>query len=145
MRLMGLDVGTKRIGVAVSDERAVIARGLTTIERRGLTEDLEALARLIDEYGISQTVVGLPRDLKGTVGPGARKVLEFVDALRERVTVPVVVWDERLTTVVAEKALIEGGVSRRKRKGMRDRVAAVLILQNYMDARKVLVGNATAG
>lgn len=137
MRLLGLDVGDKRIGVALSDESATLASGLTTLERVGPRKDLKALAALVREHEVSDVVVGLPRHLDGSLGPQAQKVLQFMDELRPVVKVPVVPWDERFTSVMATRALIEGGVSRRGRRSVVDKVSATLILQNYLDYRKV--------
>jgi putative Holliday junction resolvase len=142
MRLLGLDVGDKTIGVALSDESATLASGLHTIRRTGLQKDLRELAGLARDREVETVVVGLPRSLDGSEGPQARKVLAFVEALRRAVQVPIVTWDERFTTVAAENALIEGGVSRGRRKGLVDKVAAVLILQNYLDYRKAADGEA---
>lgn len=137
MRLLGLDVGDKRIGIALSDESATLASGLTTLERVGPRKDLKALAALVREHEVSDVVVGLPRQLDGSLGPQAQKVLQFMDELRPVVKVPVVPWDERFTSVMATQALIEGGVSRRGRRSVVDKVSATLILQNYLDYRKV--------
>ena len=142
MRLLGLDVGDRTIGVALSDETATLASGLHTIRRADLKRDLRELAELARDRGVETVVVGLPRSLNGSEGPQARKVMAFVEALRIAVKVPVVTWDERFTTVAAENALIEGGVSRERRKGLVDKVAAVLILQNYLDYRKTADGEA---
>jgi putative Holliday junction resolvase len=136
MRLLGLDVGDKTIGIALSDESATLATGLQTIRRTALQRDLRELAGLARDREVEAVVVGLPRSLNGSEGPQARKVLAFVEALRAAVKLPVVTWDERFSTVAAEHALIEGGVSRERRKGLVDKVAAVLILQNYLDYRK---------
>lgn len=137
MRLLGLDVGDKRIGIALSDESATLATGLSTLERVGPRKDLKALAALVREHGVSDVVVGLPRHLDGSLGPQAQKVLQFMDELRPVVKVPVVPWDERFTSVMATQALIEGGVSRRDRRSVVDKVSATLILQSYLDYRKV--------
>jgi putative pre-16S rRNA nuclease len=142
MRLLGLDVGDKTIGVALSDESATLASGLHTIRRTGLKKDLRELAELARGRDVGAVVVGLPRRLDGSEGPQAQKVRAFVQALQDAVKLPVVTWDERFTTVAAEQALIEGGVSRERRKGLVDKVAAVLILQNYLDYRKAADGEA---
>ena len=142
MRLLGLDVGDKTIGVALSDESATLATGLQTIRRTALQRDLRELAGLAQDREVATVVVGLPRSLNGSEGPQARKVLAFVEALKAAVKVPVVTWDERFSTVAAENALIEGGVSRERRKGLVDKVAAVLILQNYLDYRKTALAEA---
>ena len=142
MRILGLDVGDRTIGVALSDESATLASGLRTIRRAGLKKDLRELAELARGREVGTVVVGLPRSLDGSEGPQARKVQAFVLALKTAVTVPVVTWDERFTTVAAEHALIEGGVSRARRKELVDKVAAVLILQNYLDYLKGAHGEA---
>jgi putative Holliday junction resolvase len=137
MRYLGLDVGDVRIGVALSDESATIASGLPTLQRVGPKKDLKAIAGLVRAHAAGEVVVGLPRRLDGSIGPQAQKVLALMDALREAVRVPVVPWDERFTSAIAQQALIEGEVSRKGRKGAVDKVAAILILQNYLDYRKV--------
>jgi putative Holliday junction resolvase len=137
VRYLGLDVGDARIGAALSDESATIASGLPTLQRAGPRKDLEAIARLVREHGAGEVVVGLPRRLDGEVGKQGQKVLAFMDALRGVVGVPVVAWDERFTTALAQQALIEGDVRRRERKGAVDKVAAILILQSYLDYRKL--------
>ena len=137
MRLLGLDVGDKRIGVALSDESATLASGLDTLERVGPRKDLKAIAALVREHLVSDVVVGLPRRLDGSLGEQAQKVLQFMDELRDVVKVPVVSWDERFTSSMATQALIEGNVSRRDRKSVVDKVAATLILQSYLDSKKV--------
>jgi len=137
LRIMGLDVGEKTIGVAVSDPLGWTAQGVTTIRRRGsLEEDLKAILRLVQEYRVERVVVGLPRNMNGSLGPQAKKVLDFMQALEERLKLPVVPWDERLTTSAAERVLIAADLSRRRRKGVVDRLAAVLILQSYLDCQQ---------
>ena len=136
MRLLGLDVGDKRIGIALSDESATIAGGLPTLACVGPRKDLKAIAELCRRHEVSEVVVGLPRRLDGELGPQAEKVLRFVEDLRPVVKLPVVTWDERFTSVLATRALIEGGVSRRDRREVVDKVSATLILQGYLDYRK---------
>jgi putative Holliday junction resolvase len=140
---MGLDVGDRTIGVAVSDETATLATGLPTIRRVGPRKDVKAVARLVTERAVSEVVVGLPRRLDGSVGPQAQKVLDFMDELREVVRIPVVAWDERFTSVMAQQALLEADVSRRDRKAVVDKVAAILILQGYLDYRKLAEAEAS--
>lgn len=135
MRVLGLDVGDRRIGVALSDETATLASPLFTLARIGPRKDLKALAALVREHGAGEIVVGLPRRLDGTIGPQAAKVQQFAAALEPVARVPIRYWDERLTTVEAEQILIENDVSRHRRKGLVDQVAAVLILQGYLDAQ----------
>jgi putative Holliday junction resolvase len=136
MRFLGLDVGDKRIGVALSDEMALIASPRETIERKGTKKDVLYLLDLASREGVSEILVGMPLSLDGTAGPQAEKVARFVEALRASAAVPVTTWDERLSTVVAERAMIEADVSRAKRRGALDRVAAALILQSYLDSRR---------
>jgi len=137
MRYLGLDVGDRTIGAAVSDETGTLATGLKTVRRVGPRKDLKAVAGLVRSHDAGEVVVGLPRSLDGSVGPQARKVLSFMDELRPVVGVPVVPWDERFSTVVAERTLIEAQVSRKDRRAVVDKVSAILILQNYLDYRKV--------
>jgi putative holliday junction resolvase len=136
MRLLGLDVGDKAVGVALSDETATIAGGLDTLRRVGPRKDVKAITDLIQRHAVAEVVVGLPLGLDGSTGVQAQKVLAFVDSLKAAVRIPVVPWDERFTTVAAQQALIEGEVSRKDRKAVIDKVAAILILQNYLDYRK---------
>jgi putative Holliday junction resolvase len=137
-RILGLDVGTKGIGVAVSDELGWTAQGLHTLGRRGLDADLAALGALAREHDVERVVVGLPRNMNGTLGPQAEYVLEFAEQLKAALGLPVVTWDERLTTVAANRVLLEADVSRKKRKALVDTVAAVLILQGYLDRQASL-------
>jgi putative Holliday junction resolvase len=126
MRYLGLDVGDRNIGVALSDETATVATGLSTLGRVGPRKDVKAVAELVRRHDAHEVVVGLPRRLDGSLGPQANKVLAFMDALRPAIGVPLVPWDERFTTVMAQEALIEAGVSRRERRGIVDKVSAIL-------------------
>lgn len=137
MRYLGLDVGDRVIGVAVSDETGTLATGQPTLRRVGPRKDVRAVAELIRQHEAGEVVVGLPRRLDGGLGPQAQKVLAFMEDLRPAAKVPVVPWDERFTSVMAEQALVEADVSRRDRKALVDKVAAILILQNYLDYRKL--------
>jgi putative Holliday junction resolvase len=136
MRFMGLDVGDKRIGVALSDESALIASPRETLERRGNQKDIAHLLELARREEVSEILVGMPLKLDGSTGPQADKVSRFVEALRAASPIPITTWDERLSTVGAERAMIEADVSRAKRRGAVDRVAAALILQSYLDAKR---------
>jgi putative Holliday junction resolvase len=136
MRILALDVGDRRIGVAVSDEMGWTAQGLETLVRSDLRQDLSRLAGLVQSREVVQVVVGLPRHLDGHLGPQAQKVLAFVELLKKQISVPVFMWDERLTSREAERTLIEAHVSRSKRKTVLDQMAAVLILQSYLNARQ---------
>jgi putative Holliday junction resolvase len=133
---MGLDVGDRRIGVAVSDPLGITAQGLPTLERVGVKEDARALAELAEDWDVRLIVAGLPVNMNGTQGPQAGKVRRLMDKLREAAGMEVAYWDERLTTTAANRAMLEGDLSRRKRKRAVDRVAAVLILQGYLDHRR---------
>jgi putative Holliday junction resolvase len=137
LRRLGLDVGDVRIGVALSDETETLATGLPTLARIGPRKDVRAIAELVKRNDVGEVVVGLPRRLDGTIGPQAEKVLAFVESLRTAVGVPIETWDERFTSVAADRTLAEAGVRRRDRKASVDKVAAILILQSFLDARAV--------
>ena len=133
-RIMGLDVGDKTIGIALSDPLGWTAQGLKTVQRTGIKKDLQKLGEIIKEYDVKKIVVGLPKNMDGTIGPQCQKVLEFNEKLGKRFTdIEIIQWDERLTTVAAERTLIEADVSRKKRKEVIDKIAAVHILQGYLD------------
>ncbi len=135
-RIIGLDVGEKRIGVALSDELGIAAHPLTVIMRDGLEKDLRKIKEIVQEYSTVQIVVGIPVNMNGTIGESARKMLSFTDFLRKELPVSIETWDERLTTVSSEKVLLEADLSRRKRKKVIDKVAATLLLQCYLDNRR---------
>jgi putative holliday junction resolvase len=135
MRVLGLDVGDRRIGVALSDETGVLASPLPTLARVGPKKDVKAVAALVREHGAAAIVIGLPLHLDGRLGSQARKVQAFGDALKPAAGVPVHYRDERLTTVEAEHILAERDVHWQRRKGLVDQVAAVLILQEFLDAQ----------
>lgn len=134
--LIGLDFGIKRIGVAVTDEAATMALPLETIEFKSRQYLLEALKRLVVDYRAVKVVVGLPMTMNGEIGPAAKKVTENVEWFKPQLGVPVVFWDERLTTREIERILLEADVNRAKRKEVRDQLAAQRILQTYMDFEK---------
>ena len=136
MRIMGLDVGTKTIGVALSDELGLTAQPLTTIKRTGIRKDMEKLLGLMEEHGVEMLVVGVPVNMDGTIGERAKSVLAFVERLREVTVVEVRTWDERLSTAAVERVLIEGDMSREKRKKVIDRLAAAYILQGFLDRHR---------
>ena len=131
MAILGLDVGEKRIGVALAD--GLLAIPLTVIDRAGEEADLERVLALAEEHGVKRIVVGLPRSLDGSIGKQAERVLSFSSALSESTAVPVDTWDERLSTVSAERLLLGAGVKRDKRRARRDAMAAAIILQSYLD------------
>ena len=128
-----MDVGDKRIGMAISDAMGWTAQGIPTLERRGKQYDLEFINKVIDEYQPECIVIGLPKNMNGSIGPQGEKVKVFAENLKEHFQQEIIFWDERLTTVSAHKVMIQGDVSRKKRKQRVDQVAAVLILQNYLD------------
>jgi len=136
MRIMGLDLGSRTIGVAVSDELGLTAQGLKTIRRKSREEDLSEIISLIAHFAVEEVVVGLPKNMDGSLGKQAEKALEWARALRERIHLPVATWDERLSTVGASRVLLEADLSRKKRKGVIDKVAAVLILQGFLDQNR---------
>ena len=133
MRIMALDVGSKRIGVALSDPLKITAQGLQTFQRTTLEEDVKGLWKLIDEHEVSQLVVGLPKNMEGTIGFKAEEVQQFIADLTAERKIEIIWIDERLTTVSAERVLLEADVSRAKRKKVIDKMAAVVILQSYLD------------
>ncbi len=131
MRILGLDIGSKRVGVALSDELGITAQPLETIKR----EDFDKVLGYITEHQVTEVVVGLPLNMNGSQGPAAKEVIALVDSLKQKISIPVKLWDERLTTMAVEKELIRADVSRKKRKKQIDKLAAQLILQSYLDSR----------
>lgn len=132
---MGLDVGSKTVGVAISDELGWTAQGITTVRRSNLKADLAELARLCTEYTVSKLIVGLPLNMNGSEGPSAEEARKLGDRLAAETALPVIYWDERLTTTAANRMLIEADVSRKKRKAVVDQVAATFILQGWLDSQ----------
>ncbi|MBY6035369.1 Holliday junction resolvase RuvX [Fictibacillus nanhaiensis] len=137
-RMLGLDVGTKTIGVAVSDLLGWTAQGVETIRRRPNRpeEDLERIKELIAQYEVSKIVVGLPKNMNGSIGPSGEACQNFAKELESKTGLSVILWDERLTTMAAERTLISADVSRKKRKQVIDKLAASIILQGYMDSQQ---------
>jgi putative Holliday junction resolvase len=133
MRMMGLDIGSHTIGVAISDELEITAQGLKTLRRKSLEEDFKEIDTIMRQFEIEKIVVGLPKNMDGTLGKQAEFILKWVKVLVAKIPVPVVTWDERLSTAAASKVLLEADLSRRKRKKVIDKLAAVLILQGYLD------------
>ena len=133
MRIMALDVGSRTIGIACSDALLMTAQGIETIRRTSLENDVNRLRELISEYEVHELVVGMPKNMNGTKGERAEKTEEFVEKMKAVIDLPVTFWDERLSTVMAERQLIAADVSRKKRKGVIDKMAAVVILQGYLD------------
>lgn len=137
MRIMGLDYGSKTVGVAISDPLCITAQGIETIERKEENKLRKTLARieeLAKEYEVDRIVLGFPKNMNNTIGDRAQKSLEFKEMLERRTGLSVIMWDERLTTVEAERTLIESNVRRENRKKYVDKIAAVFILQGYLDS-----------
>ena len=137
MRVMGLDYGSKTVGVAISDPLGITAQGIETIERKEENKLRKTLARieeLVKEYEVEKIVLGFPKNMNNTIGERAEKSLELEAMLERRIGIPVIMWDERLTTVEAERTLIESNVRRENRKKYVDKIAAVFILQGYLDS-----------
>lgn len=137
MRTLGLDVGTKTIGVAVSDAMGWTAQGLETIrvEEDRIEQAIPRLKELIHTYEVDKLVVGLPKNMNGTIGPRGEACLQFAEQLKEVLSLEVIMWDERLSTMAAERVLLEADVSRKKRKKVIDKMAAMMILQGYLDSK----------
>lgn len=135
-RIMGLDVGDKTIGVAVSDLMGLTAQGVKTVKRVGKKKDIEALKEIIKERQVNKIVSGFPKNMNGTLGPQGEKVIKFCELLEQETGIKIEYWDERLSTVAAERTLIQGNVRRENRKGVIDMVAAVIILQGYLDRQR---------
>lgn len=132
-RLLGLDIGNKTIGVSVSDPLGITAQGVTTIIRASKAEDAAALKALIDKYDVEKLIVGLPKNMNNTLGFQAKRTMNYADYLKEALGMEIIFVDERLTTSSAEAVLMQGGVRRENRKKHVDKLAAVLILQTYLD------------
>lgn len=138
MRYIGLDLGTKTLGIAVSDLTGMIATGVTTLrfEENNPEECINELSAIINEYKVNAIVVGLPKNMNNTLGKAAERTKEFVKILNEKYDLPVYEQDERLSSVTANNVLLQADVSRKKRKSKVDTIAATIILQNYLDIRK---------
>lgn len=138
MRIMGLDVGSKTVGIALSDELGWTAQGLKTlkIDEEKNEFGFAEIGEIIKEYQVNEVVIGLPKNMNGTIGPRGEASKRYAAEVEQRFSVPAVLWDERLTTMAAERVLIEADVSRKKRKKVIDKMAAVMILQGYLDSKK---------
>jgi len=137
MRIMGLDLGSKTVGVAISDPLLITAQGIEIIRRKDENKLRRTLARietLIAEYEVGKIVLGLPKNMNDTIGERAELSLEFKEKLERRTGLPVVMWDERLTTVAADRVMMEAGIRRENRKDYVDKIAACFILQGYLDS-----------
>lgn len=134
MRILALDLGEKRIGLASSDELGLTAQGLPTLERKNLKEDLSALRKIIDERKVDEILVGWPLNLNGTESPQTKLVADFLEVLKKKFKLPVKTYDERLSSLMVERSMIEADLSRAKRKNLVDRLSAQVILQGYLDS-----------
>ena len=134
MRIIGLDIGDRRIGVAVSDPTGMISTGLGVIRRSSIEEDIDAILKFTEDYKAEKIVAGLPKNMDGTIGFQAQKVLDFIDKLKEKTDMPIIKWDERLTTVSAHRTMAEKKTKINKRKEEVDKIAACYILQGYLDS-----------
>ena len=133
MRILGLDIGSKTIGVAVSDPLGWTAQGVTTIKRDCYTKDVEAVMKICKEYGVETIVAGMPKNMNGTIGPSGEMVKNLCEQIEKSFDGKIEFWDERLKTVAAHRAMIEADLSRAKRKKIVDKIAATYILQGYLD------------
>ena len=137
MRILGLDVGSKTVGIAICDEFGWTAQGLKTLKINEEKSEFgfDEIGQLIKEYEVSEVVIGLPKNMNGTIGPRAEASQQYANEIERLFQVPTVLWDERLTTMAAERILLEADVSRKKRKKVIDKMAAVMILQGYLDSK----------
>ncbi|MCM2531557.1 Holliday junction resolvase RuvX [Neobacillus pocheonensis] len=137
MRILGLDVGSKTVGIALSDELGWTAQGLKTLKINEEKQEFgfDEIGQLIKEYQVSQVVIGLPKNMNGTIGPRGEASQKYASEIERQFSVQTVLWDERLTTMAAERVLLEADVSRKKRKTVIDKMAAMLILQGYLDSK----------
>lgn len=137
LRTIGLDVGDKTIGIAVSDPSGLIAQGIKTIRRESLDNDVFEIKKIIDAFKVEEIVVGFPKNMNGTIGAQGQKVINFVEYLKKEIDLPIMLWDERLTTVEVNRMLVENADMRRdKRKKVIDKLAATIILQGYLDYKR---------
>ena len=137
MRVLGLDHGTERIGVALSDELGMIAQPIEFIPSHPLPEIWERLKEILKATPYELIVIGMPRNMNGSYGPAAEKVKDFIGKLNEEIEIPVKTWDERLSSTQANRVLLQANVSRKKRKGTVDKMAAAIILQSYLDSTQM--------
>lgn len=133
-RILGIDLGDVRIGIAVSDPLGLTAQGVEVIRRKPDDNGLKRIGELIQQYDVEKIALGFPKNMNGTIGPRGEKTQEFAKQLEEAFKLPVILWDERLSTMAAERMLIEADVRRDKRKQVVDKMAAAIILQNYLDS-----------
>lgn len=136
-RILAIDLGDRRVGLAVSDESAIVALGAGVYHRKGTRDDIDAIVNRSHELDCTEIVVGLPKNMNGTLGPRALKSMEFAQELERRSGLQVRLWDERLTTMEAERLMIDADVSRKRRKQVIDEAAAILILEGYLASRRI--------
>lgn len=137
MRVLAVDIGSKRIGLAVSDELGYTAQGLKTLETRGYDRDIQTILDIARELSVTEIVVGIPFNMDGTEGPQAKKAQAMIEELARYEVAPVFGWDERMSTMAAERMLLEADVSRAKRRKVIDKIAATIILQGYLDSKRI--------
>ena len=135
MRILALDVGTRKIGIAISDALSITAQPLETLIRKSKKADFQPIKEIVCDMGVSKIIVGLPLNMNGTPGFRAKEIYSFVEKLKEEIKIPVQLWDERLSTLEANRILLQADMSRRKRKKLDDKIAAQLILQSYLDSQ----------
>lgn len=135
-RILGLDLGSRTIGVSVSDPLGYTAQGITTIRRKKIENDVEEIKKICIKYSVELIVMGLPKNMDGTIGTQCEKVYSFSEVLKKEVNIDIEYWDERLTTVAATRAMLEADLSRSKRKKIVDKIASTYILQGYLDSLK---------
>lgn len=136
IKYMGLDVGSKTIGIAISDDFGWTAQPITTIRRKKDEVDFQIIMDLVEEYDVAEIVIGLPKNMNGSIGEAAKKVIAFSEILKENINLPVSLWDERMSTQAVTRTLLEADVSRKKRKQVVDKLAAAYILQGYLDYKE---------
>jgi putative holliday junction resolvase len=136
-RILGMDFGSKRIGLSISDPLGYTAQSLETLENKSNGQWIQVLRQVCQDNKVSEIVIGLPVNMNGSMGPKAQEVLQLVPCLEEAIGVPIRTWDERLTSRQADRLMIEEGLSRRKQKNQSDKLAAILILQGYLDSKRL--------
>jgi putative Holliday junction resolvase len=136
MRILALDVGEKNIGLAISDELGYIAQGFASLKHESKDKSFHTIANIAKEQSVKEIVVGMPINLDGSLGKKAKEVAIFVEELKKKINIPIKIWDERFSSLQAEKVMLEADMSRKKRKRNVDKLAAQLVLQSYLDASK---------
>lgn len=134
---MALDVGNKRIGVALSDELQILAQPLYTIHRKGIERDIEEIVKIINDNNVEEVIVGLPKNMDGTTGFQGEKTIKFAEILRQSTDRPLIMWDERMTTISARRIMIENDVKQKDKKNLVDTIAAVVILETYLSRKNM--------